>query len=475
MKKLKIHFVVPPTKGRIPDRIFGCNYGLFMQQNIFVLYPATVLKKAGYDVEVTDCIIDNKTLRELTGDIFVFYSVFLSRDIDLRAARFLSKKGKTIVFIGSDPTSKPENYVLEKNYFVCRGEPEYVLLDFVKKFRKKDFSKLKGLSWLKKGKVVHNKVRPYIKDINKIPIPDRNLMKNQYRYFNAKFKKLPTTTMVTSRGCAFRCIFCVPNSQSFARELEWRRWYGKKPPVGLRSPEDIEKEIKEIVKLGYKSIFILDDEFIWGEERIIKILDNIKKYGLEISLLARCDMLTKRIAEKFKEAGVSHVDLGVESFNQDILNYVRKNQDVKTIKRAVNYLKDVGIEPEINILLGSCPLETKETMENTLKKAEKLNVEIIHTKICAPFPGTEFNKMAKEKGWMTVPEYIPIDPASQSLISYPHLSGQEMVKAVKRFYRKHYFSPRYLLKQLLNLKSFSELKNKMKTAISIQKTIIMKK
>lgn len=476
--KMKVHFIIPPIrKGeRIPERVFGCNYGLFFQPNIYVLYCATLLRENGVDVEVTDCIIENKSLKGREGDIFVLYSVFLSREVDVKVTKWLLEKhpNSFVVFIGSDPTSKPENYLMDERCFVCRGEPEYVLLDIVKELNKKKrrFSNIKSLSWFKKKKVINNKPRPYIKNIDELPIPDRKLLKKPFEYYNSKFKKFPMTNIIMSRGCAFNCLFCVPGSLNFARELEWKKWHDKKPPVTLRSPKNIEKECQEIYDLGYRALFVLDDEFVWGEKRSLDILNRLKKFDFDISLLARCDMLNRKIAQKFKEVGVSHVDLGVESYNQDILNYVRKNQDVRTINKAVGHLKEAGIEPEINVLIGSCPLETKETVKDTLDKVTKLNVEIVHTKICAPFPGTDFNKVAKEKGWMTVPEYVPIDPASESLISYPHLTDKEMVKIVREFYRKHYFSPKYLAKHLFSLKSLEELKNKTKTAFAIYKTII---
>lgn len=483
VKRLKIQFIVPPTKEeKIPDRVFGCNYAFFFQHNIFALYPATLLQKKGYDVSFDDCVVEKKSLEEAIDkatSIFVFYSVFLSRKEDLKAAKKILKlvPNAKIVFMGSDPTYKPENYVKSKSNFVVRGEPEYTLLDFVNYLQKnadvKDFSKIKGLSWLKGKKVSHNEFRPLIENLDKLPFPDRSLMKVPKKYYNAKFKKMPTTTMLTSRNCPFRCYYCVPNSLSFARELEYKRWFRKKPPVSRRSPKNIIAEFKEVAKQGYKSVFVLDDQFIWGVERTINILDWIKKLNLEISILARCDMLQdKRLAKKLKEAGVSHVDLGVESYDPKILKYIRKDLDVVTMDKCVRLLKKEGIEPEINIMIGSCPLETKETIRKTFDKVENLDVEIVHAKICSPFPGTDFHDIAKKKGWMTTKEYVPIDTASESLISYPNLSDKAMVKEIKKFYRRHYFNPKYIVGHLFTIKSPRELWYKAKTALRMWKNIL---
>ena len=174
------------------------------------------------------------------------------------------------------------------------------------------------------------------------------------------------------------------------------------------------------------------------------------------------------------DAGIKHIAFGVESFNQSILDYIKKDLKVETISQAVKWCKKAGIKPEINIILGSCPLETKETMAQTIKEVEKLKVDIVHVNIITPFPGTDYAKLAKEKGWMTVDEYHPVDSSAQSLISYPHLSDKELVKAVKSFIFRHYFSPKYIWRNINNIKSFGELKNKIKAGINEFRLLLIK-
>lgn len=533
MQIKKIHFLIPPPACsdtyrknglKSPDRIFGCNYAFFFQHNIFILYPATLLKKAGYNVRVIDCAIENETTNSALkdkADAYVFYSVFLSREIDLKTANVIEStisKDIPIIFMGSDPTYCPEKYLLSPNRFVIRGEPEYSLLDLINNLNQaisespppipplakgdhlsipslakgdhhsipplekggKGGFTVEGISWYANGKVIHNQPRKYIENLDTLPFPDRTLLKNPHKYFNAKFKNLPSTTILTSRGCAFKCYFCVPNSLSFARELEWKRWNHPqgtnktpKPPVTKRSVRNIVEEFREVAGSGYNAVFILDDQFVWGNARTLEILEGIKDLNLEISLLARPDMLTdKELVNKMAEAGVRHVDLGVESFNEDILRDIRKDLDVSTIEKSISHLKKVNIKPEINIMLGASPLETEETIKDTLQKVKSYDVDIVHAKICTPFPGTEFHDTAKKSGWMITKEYVPIDTARDSLISYPHLSRKKLIGLLRTFYREHYFNPKYILKHLTALKSFKELKNKARTAINMWKNII---
>jgi radical SAM superfamily enzyme YgiQ (UPF0313 family) len=480
---MKIQFLIPPAnEKRNPDRLFGCSYSFFLQHNIFILYSASYLKSKGFDVEFTDCVVEKKSLDEVLKqekDVYVFYSVFLSRDIDLKTADIIQEKfkDKPIIFLGTDSTYSPEKYCTQKNRFVVRGEPEETILELCKELAKKkpNFKKIKGITYFDKKKI-DNPSREYIKNLDKLPFPDRTLIKKPLGYSNPKFKNFPSTTILTSRGCAFRCYFCIPNSLSFAREIDYKKHFKTKPPVGMRSPKNIIDEFKLIKKQGYNSVFIIDDQFVWGKERIIQILRGIRSLNLELALLARCDMLKdEELVKEMALSNVKFIDLGIESFDQKILDYVRKDLDVEDIYTCANNLKKYNIQPEVNVLLGCSPLETKETIKKTIQEAEKLNADVIHATVCTPFPGTEFREMAIKNGWTEDKEYIPIDPGSDSLISYPNLPKKELIKSVKRIYRKHYFNPTYIFNQLIKTKSLREFNSKFKTAQSMLKNIFLSK
>lgn len=482
---MKIHFIIPPSEGKkVFDRIFGCNYGFFTHHNVLFLSAASLLKEKGFEVEVSDCFVEKISLDdalERGGDIFIFYSVFLSRELDLKAAAQIRKRKRNvpIVFLGSDPNYFLEKYLIKKNYFVIRGEPEKTLLELVRTLslnkKQTSLANIKGLSWLKGKKIIHNPSRPFLRDLDQLSISNRLFYKKPLAYPNARFSRFPSTTALFSRGCAYRCYYCFPNTLSYVRELEYKRTHSCKPPVRVRSAKKVVEEMKLIFKQGFRSISILDDQFLWERKRTDEILKGIKDLNLEISILARCDHVTDlKLAKDMFQAGIKHIAFGVESFNQEILDYIGKDLKVEIIKKGIEFCQKAGIEPEVNILIGSCPLETKETIKETLKEVEKLKVKIVHINVCTPFPGTEFAKIAKKKGWMTVPEYFPIDSSAQSLISYPHLSDKELVRAVKGFILKHYFSPSYLWQRLREIKSPTDLFAKIKAGLNELNLIFIK-
>ena len=166
-------------------------------------------------------------------------------------------------------------------------------------------------------------------------------------------------------------------------------------------------------------------------------------------------------------AGCKYIDIGIESFSQEILDYVGKKLKVETIYPAIRNLKDAGISPELNILLGSCALETKDTIEKTFQETLRLDVDYVLFSVCTPFPYTRFSEVAKKEGWMVKPEYEAIDPMKESFISYPHLTKAELDAIIRRLYIRFYFRPAYVWQRIKNLAGYKDFMNKVKAAISI--------
>jgi radical SAM superfamily enzyme YgiQ (UPF0313 family) len=477
---MKIIFLSPPSLDSKPaaERIFGCNYGIYMQQNIFILYPATILKNKGHDVDVLDCPIediDEKGLHSFlesnNSDIYVFYTVFLSKKTDMSARDMIRKLRPNAYFIymGTEPTVAPEDFVADDS-FVIRGEPELTISELIEGIEgKRGLNEISGITFMDNGRVIENPSRKVIMDLDVLPFPDRAMLK-KVNYHNPKLSKRPFTTIISSRGCAYNCYYCVPNSLDFAREIEYERYdVGKrKPPVRMRSAENVIEEMKMLYYQGFRSISFLDDQFVWNSQRVMDICKGIKDMGIEWSCLARADhLINEEVVKKMAEAGCKYIDIGVESFDQRILDYIHKDLKVEEVYKAVALLKKYHIEPELNVLIGSCPLETKETIEYTISETMKLDVDYVLFSICTPFPHTLFYEVAKKSGWMVVDEYVPIDPIRESLISYPHLTKEEMEKIIKRAYRRFYFRPQYILKRLCKLGGIRDFINKSKAAISI--------
>jgi radical SAM superfamily enzyme YgiQ (UPF0313 family) len=468
----------PPLDNTLPaERIFGCNYGIYSQPNIFFLYPATMLKNAGHTVVYLDFPADGKTRPDFEGfckeqefDVIFFYSVFLSKRTDLLARDTVHRANPNtrFVFLATEPSASPDEFIDDQS-IVIRGEPESRVLPLMEAMEgSAPLGGIPGISYRKDGHNIHQGGCRVIDNLDLLPFPDRTMLDSK-NYHNPKLSCQPFTTVIGSRGCSFNCSYCVPNSMSFAREIEYKRDQpGRKPPVRLRSPKNVIQELSLLAAAGYKSISFIDDQFIWGVQRTLEICSGIAPLGMEWSCLARADMLQDaEMIQAMGRAGCKYVDVGVESFHQEILDDINKGCTVADIHSAVENLKQAGIEPELNILIGASPLETTETIEKTFQETLRLNVDYALFSICTPFPYTRFNSRAKAQGWMIKPEYEAIDPMKEAFISYPHLPKSQLDKIIRKLYWRYYFRPSYILKRLWKLKGFKDFWKKARTAMTI--------
>ena len=477
---MKVTFLTPPAvDGRAPERGFGCNYGVYNQPNIFPLYSAALLQEHGHKVQVIDAPaerISEKEFKEMIlnddSDFYVFYTVFLSEETDKQWVEWIrfTKSYAKIIFMGSEPTSRPADFLFDERTFVVRGEAEYTLLGLVERWgyvnilglKRWGYVNILGLSWLNGNKIVHNPPRPLMTNaqLDKLPFPARHLIKANL-YFNPKLQGRPSTVMLTSRNCFGRCIYCIPSSYTFAREIENKNHFGCKPRVGLRSAKNIIKEFKQLKQEGYKSVAIIDDNFVNGKERTIKICKGIEKLGLEWGCLARADQLQdEELLRCMKRAGCVWVDIGVESFDQRVLDYVQKDTKVGDQLNAIILLKKVGIEPKVNILIGACPYETESDVMWMLEVLKNLDVRFVSFAVAIPHPNTEYYNIVKKNKWFATKskDFEPVDPTKQVIISLPNMNAKKLQELVSTAYRSYYFRPSYILKTLRRTTSLRALK-----------------
>lgn len=495
---MKITFLVPPPiDGNIPERVAGCAYLLYYVPNIFLLSAAAVLEKEGYEVKYIETTIKKwdrghflAFLKEDLSDVYCFYSVNLSQDTDFQALKDIREiRGDVpIVFFGPAPSDRPAEFVVDENTYVVRGEPEYTMLELIKALETKStINGIKSVSFRNKSgthiyhrliektpplsppshggvenpfsdEIIHNVNREPIEDLDALPFPARHLLEERDVYYNPKLGKRPFTAVCTSRGCSYRCIYCVPSSLSFSRELEYKHHVGKKPAVRKRSPENIIEEFKLLKSQGYKAVNVQDDQFVWGEERTVKICEGIKDLGIVWGCSARSDHLNEPIVKAMAAAHCKFIDLGVESFNQEILDYVKKDIDVRKNEEAIKLVRKYGINAKINIMFGASPLETTATIKKNMEEIKRLKVDQVMYNIANPFPGTEFYKIAKENKLFVYGDYKPVNVAKEANIAYPHLGKTELENAVRRANFEFFLTPRFILKNIRRLGSLDSIK-----------------
>ena len=465
---MNITFIVPPSlDGELPaERTAGCTRIVYPMPNIYELIVAAVLEEE-HDVRYHDFVLEDEDEGQLVqfladdnSDCYMLWCVNLSLQTDLKAIQYIRKHNPDawVVVMGPGVTYYTKTLLVDERVVVVRGEPELTVRELVGCLSDGgDFGEVKGLSFLKGGAVCHNPARELIKDLDCLPFPARHFIE-RYTYTNPKLKIHPYTTVLTSRNCPFKCIYCVPSSLTFAREIEFKKDNGKKPPISYRSVENITEELDMLAAKGYRAITFIDDNFITTPKRLRSICECIKRHGFIWGCQARADAITEEVAMILSNAKCEFVDLGVESFNDDILTYIRKGITQKQIYEGIGWLKKYNVPVKLNILIGTSPLETKDTIKDTLRKAKALNVSQVMFNIVAPFPGTEFYDLARKNGWIVGGDYVPTDVQHHSILNYPNLSSRDMEKMLFRNNLLFFLRPSFIIKNIGKFGSFADFK-----------------
>ena len=477
---MRITFLIPPALNneRPAERTAGCTSMVYPMVNVYELTVAAILEKEGYVVGYEDFITTKRTFQQLKAflqkdksDVYIFWSVNLSIKNDIEVSKLIMEYSPSsyIIYLGPAPTFYAKEFLQSQQQIVVRGEPEVTIKELCRHIASGEtYQEIKGISYLTPENTIRNNPpRELLRDLDSLPFPARHLVDKDY-FSNPKLKRSPYTAMVTSRNCPFQCIYCVPSSLTFARELENRAATGKKPFISMRTPENVVAEIELLASEGYKAIGFLDDNFITTEKRLGIIAGALQKNGIIWGCQARADAITGNIARILSESGCQYVDIGVESFNDEILTYIKKGITRKQIIDSIQLLNRYKVPVKLNVLIGTSPLETKKTIKDTLDTTIRLKAEQVMINIVAPFPGTEFYALAKQNNWIVGGDYVPTDVQHHSILSYPDLTNKEMERLLFRYNLKFFIRPRFIFSQLRKFSSFSEfwkaakaLKNKL--------------
>lgn len=361
-----------------------------------LMYIAAVLEKEGLDVSIVEMrFLENPWARlekilsgQGGGVVGVTATSYTFPDAIkvVKMAKAISEDFITIIGgVHVTFTSSETLMSIPEVDIVVIGEGERTMLELCKALKSNsgDIEKVRGIAYRKNGEIVRTSRRPFIRDLDALPLPARSLVSME------KYLKIEDTTPVmTSRGCPCRCIFCAS-----------RAMWGQN--VRLRGPKSVVDEIECIVKnYGYNTISFTDDVFTINKGRTLKTCDLMKKRGLNIQweCSTRADLLTRDLLKRMKKTGCRAIFLGIESGNQETLNILNKGITLKQAEKAVRWMSDLGIEARLSFMLG-CPGENRKMTLRTLEFAEKL-VDLGAGSVCfsfvKPYPGTALAENPKK-------------------------------------------------------------------------------
>lgn len=412
----KVLLVYPPsgfnTKGLMPP--------------LGLAYIAAVLEENNIEVEIVDAEVERlswkalqKRYKESKPDVIGITSLTESRFESFKSAEIAKQAmPESIVVMGGPHASlTPEDTLtnIPSVDIIGRGEGEYTMKELCEVLETDgDLHSVDGISFREGRKIIHNKDRQLIQDLDVLPLPAHHLLPiDRYNFtLNVPGKgKLPAMNVITSRGCPIGCAFCA-TSKILGKS--WR----------ARSSSNVIFELEHLIeKYGTKAIFFYDDTFTMNKKRIFELCNLMIERGLDLNYIcmARVDALDKPLLAKMKESGCYRIHYGVESGSQKILDsIVKKKIKLDQVKQVSKWLDELGIIQNAFFIV-SFPEETQDDVNMTLAFMDGLGGEpsLSFLKV---YPGTEIERIAKDKG------VIPADfswtkESSSAIFSIPAIQG----------------------------------------------------
>jgi anaerobic magnesium-protoporphyrin IX monomethyl ester cyclase len=357
-----------------------------------LLYIAAYVEKEGHQVAVKDLAVRRKK-EEI--DFKKYDIVGISTDTTRhRQALQLAKRAKAsgclVVMGGPHPSYVDEEILSTKRVdFIVSGEGEVTFSELVASLQKNDgtFHSVQGISFLSKGQIVRTLPRPFIENLDSLPLPARHLI-HMDDYRRTKLGDRDITPLITSRGCPYQCAFCASS-----------HFFGTK--VRVRSVASILNELQEIHRrYHFNAVAFVDDTFNLFPKRVIEICHGIidKKFDLWWWCLSRIDLLLRNeeMVKEMVRAGAKSVFIGVESSNPKTLEILKKGIDVESTVQTVEMLKRNGLEIHASYIIGGLD-ERAETIHETIRFAKRLDTNVAQFSILTPYPGTAIYEQVKDR------------------------------------------------------------------------------
>jgi hypothetical protein len=288
--------------------------------------------------------------------------------------------------------------------------------------------------------------RPRIDPLDQVPLPDRTLLPmHRYRSSIARATAQPSQSLLTSRGCPGVCSFC--SKLTFGTHVRY-----------FSTERILEEFFLLRDRYGARDVAVWDDNFVSNPEVALAVCDGLRsrKFGRTWSVEARIDGVDRSVLAALKAAGCTYIAYGIESGSQRILDYIHKKITKEQVRAVVAMTKEIGIPIRGYFMLGF-PGETLGEMEETVKFALELDVEVASFTLFIPLPGTVEYRRACQSGVFD-PEYFlhRITPE----FNFPDLpiyvpaglSAEQLLKFHRRAYSRYYFRPKIVLRKLAALR-----------------------
>ncbi len=425
---------------------------------------AAVIEGLGYDVKILDCFGLELSEEEVAKELEKHEPRMVllgSSTANFRIALSVLKKAKQLnpsvitVIGGPHVTVNPASAFEERgivDYVVINEAEETIveLLDYVYKVNDVPLGRIKGIMYRDGDSLVRTAERGVVKNLDALPMPAYHLFPME-RYHSYGWLNLGRkfTTMITSRGCPFKCSFC----QSSLQAKYWRQ----------RSADKVFEEIKLLYDMyGIRHLYFQDDEFAVNHKRVIDICNRIKesKMNLVWECLSRVNHVDDELLAAMAGAGCKSILFGVETGYDEGFRKINKPITCDMAVNAVRMAQKHGLMVKATYIMGF-PWEGEGELKATIKFAKKVNADLTFFNILNPYPGTPVYEQVTSQGLFEQPENYDghIIHGTDPLIRTSKLTAQQLRYWNGRAVLEFYLRPQFLLGKLGRVRSWKEFKN----------------
>ena len=420
-----------------------------------LLLIAALLEQNGYEVRVFDLYpYDNRDIPFLVSfqpDVIgiTVLTDYLQRAIEVSQIIRNILPDTTFIAGGVHITTLPEESIQQLDADIgVIGEGEYTMLELCGHLKKgSDWKETRGIIYKNSGNNFKiTPLRPYITNLDGLPFPARHLLNfEDYMIPPGRIRGIwseRSTTVMTSRGCPFECIWCGSQC-TFGRKVRYR------------STDNVLDELEQLIgDYNVDTIWFVDDTFTLSKKRVVEFCKKIIERNLNLTLGCQAHIKTadEDMFRLMRRAGFVQVDFGVESGSDSVLRALKKNSDAQSIKKAFAAAKKAGLRTMATFMFGS-PSEREKDVEASMKLAKEIYPHFVSSFFLTPYPGTELMELAEKNRWIS----SSIDREKAGLRKRPmlqiHFSEKELIDIRSRFQKMFFFrnfgslflSPNYIL------------------------------
>jgi radical SAM superfamily enzyme YgiQ (UPF0313 family) len=290
------------------------------------------------------------------------------------------------------------------------------------------YASILGLAWRKGDEIIINPDRPFIPNLDDLPIPRHELLPLDKQ--RMPMIKGPFTFIVTSRGCPAGCKYCI-------KHVSYQN------SVRVRSAENIVEEIEYLNRLGIYNIHMYADLFTVNRQHVMDLCNLLIAKGIKIKWTcnSRVDYVDEELLAKMGQAGCWLISWGIESANELILKRARKGYKKEQAFKALQWAHDAGIMNWGYFIIG-LPGETEESIQETIVYSKQLPLDIALFHIAAPYPGTPFFYEVVENNWFRPgTKWEEVDMDQSTVLDYGNITAERLEYWQKRATREWSLRP----------------------------------